>query len=425
MFRDLIFSRLGGLLPPEEIRRWFEPLQWHYDEAAAHLRVTAPTVFHVKYLTEKYEAHLADLAAEIGRPKVNRLTLESREQPAAAVWREPRPAPDPPGTGLIKSEHTFQNFIAGGGNRLALLALEDFAGGRVNLGARSIFLISPGPWGKTHLLDALARRLAEDPDRRFLKMSAADFQAPPESGRRRNLSLILDDVHLLAGRPEAQQGLAQFLDDLPGEFSGLVCASPGPPQKLAGLREALRSRLSGGLVLPIEPPEYEILMELAARRTREIGLELTPETLSSLVRRAESDPRALRGFIDTVGFLAGRDGLNGDEAARRLYPDLGPGEREKQVDLDDILTAVSASFGLKTADLTGHSKLRQAAWPRRVAMYLAKDLTGLTTTKIGEAFGGRDHSTVIHALKKIRQELKSPTQAQLVENIKRSLVTGD
>lgn len=425
MLRDLIFARLGGILPPEEIRRWFEPLEWDYDPAGGHLRVVAPTIFHRKYLAEKYAAHLSELAAEIGRPQLSRLTLESQEKPPAAiVWPELKSAPDPPVAGFIKTDHTFQNFIIKDSNRLAFLALENFADGELRLGIRSIFLVSSGPWGKTHLLDALARRLAEEPGRRFLRVSAADFQAPPEVGRR-GLSLIIDDVHLLAGRPEAQQSLAQFLDDLPTGPSGLVCAAPGPPQKLAGLSESLRSRLSGGLVWRIEPPEYDLLMELAGRQARECGQALTPETLSSLIRRAENDPRALRGFMETICFAAERGGLSGDEAARRLYPDVGPGESAKQADLDGILAAVSASFGLKVADLTGHSKLRQAAWPRRVAMYLVKDLTGLTTAKIGEAFGGRDHSTVIYALKKIHQEFKNPTQAQLVANIKRSLIVGD
>ena len=424
MFRDLIFSRLGGVMLPEEIRRWFEPLEWDYDQAAGHLRVVAPTIFHRKYLAEKYAAHLAELAAEIGRPRLNRLSLESREKSAAIVWPEPRPAPGLPASSVIEPGHSFQNFIAMDSNRLALMALEVFADGDAKLGARSIFLISSGPWGKTHLLDALAWRLAERPDRRFLRVSAADFQAPPTGDRRRGLSLIVDDIHLLAGRPEAQQSLAQFLDDLPAGRSGLVCAAPGPPQKLAGLSDYLRSRLSGGLVFPIKPPEYDLLMELAGRLARERGLELTPETRSALVRRAENDPRALRGFMDTIAFVARRGGLGGEEAVRRLYPEAGAGERERPVDLEGILIAVSAAFGLKAADLTGHSKLRQAAWPRRVAMYLAKEMTGLTTTKIGDAFGGRDHSTVIHALKKIRQELNNPAQAQLVENIKHSLIVG-
>lgn len=427
MFRDLISSRLWGVLPSREIRRWFEPLRWDYDESTGHLRITAPTIFHRRYLAEKYAAYLDELASEIGRHRVSRVTLESREKGAMVpILPDPRRTPVSHGLSSINVDHTFQNFIVGDSNRLAVMALNDFAAGELNLGSRSIFFISAGPWGKTHLLDALTRRLAGERGHFFIRMSAADeVHVPPRDDRPRGLSLIIDDVRLLAGKAEAQQRLVQFFDEMPSGFSSLVCSSPVSPQKLTGLSESLRSRLSGGLVLKIEPPEYDLLLELATRKARDYGLDLALETLSSLVRRAENDPRRLQGFIEAVCFAVKRGGLSPDEAARRLYPDDEPGAQEKQVDLDSILAAVAAAFGLKVADLTGHSKLRQAAWPRRVAMYLVKEITGLTTTKIGESFGGRDHSTVIHALKKIRQELKNPAQAQLVENIRRSLIIGD
>ncbi|MDR2946910.1 MAG: hypothetical protein LBV79_09210 [Candidatus Adiutrix sp.] len=411
---------LGDSLPLEEIRRWFEPLAWDYDPATGHLRVTAPTHFHRRRLTEAYADALALAAAEIGRPLLRELTLTSPEKSAAVVIL-PAPTPQPAAPRRAPHPgHTFESFIVAESNSLPYKALSELAHGGLYFGVRSVFLFCPGPWGKTHLLDALAARLSAEPGRRVIRVSAADFQAPPETES--GLSILLDDAPLLAGREEAQRSLAQFLDES-ANSSGLVCASPVPPQRLAGVSEALRSRLSGGLTLRIEPPEYEVLLELGARQAQSLGLDFAPETLPRLVRASENDPRRLAGLIATVAFAAERGGASPDEAARRLYP-RGGAEAEKPIGLDEILTAVSAAFGLKVADLTGHAQLRQAAWPRRVAMYLAKETTGLTTTKIGEAFGGRDHSTVIHALKKIRQELKNPAQTQLVENIRRSLVVG-
>jgi chromosomal replication initiator protein len=102
----------------------------------------------------------------------------------------------------------------------------------------------------------------------------------------------------------------------------------------------------------------------------------------------------------------------------------GGGPAETKVDMETILNGVAAFFNLKVTDLTGQSKLRHTAWPRRVAMLLAREMTGLTTTDIGAALGGRDHSTVIHALKKIQEELRNPTQVQAVENIRRSLIVS-
>lgn len=429
MFKDLVISRLSGLLSPEEIRRWFEPLTWEYDQETEHLRLTAPTPFHQKHLAENYIGLLQELAADTGGHRLLSLTLESRAQdkPTAPLLMmagpdQGRPAPQ---LSSLVVDHTFERFLINDSNRLAALAAHDLAQGSLTLAANSIFIFSPGPWGKTHLLSALAWHLTKIPGRRFLHLSAGGGPEALASPKRRprGLVLLIDDVHLLVSHPEAQQRLVRFIDEMPASESALVSCAHLPPHKLINLIEPLRSRLSGGLVLKIDQPEYKLLFDLANRRADELNLPLSPETLSQLVRRAEGDPRRLGGFFESIAFITSRGEIKAEKAAARLYPDLGLDEQQ-QVEPDTILSGVAAAFGLKVSDLTGHSKLRQAAWPRRVAMYLVKEITGLTTAKVGECFGNRDHSTVIHALKKINEELKNPAQAQLVENIKRSLLVG-
>jgi chromosomal replication initiator protein len=312
-------------------------------------------------------------------------------------------------------EMTFESFLGGESNRLALLAVTDLAEGRAP-GPGSLLLTAPGPWGKTHLLTALARRLAET-SRPVLSLEVgtqADWAAdwPAEA------LLIVDDVHFLAARPDLQRRLIQVFDAVPGRCSGLVLSAPAPPSRLSGLSDQLRSRLEGGLVLPLGGPEYELLLALAEKRVGDRGWP--PEGVTASVRGAAGDPRRLLGLLETVHFLVSRAGFSPAEALSRLGPDGAAGVAA--VGLEDILATVAAAFGLKVSDLTGPSRLRQAAWPRRVAMFLARELTRQTTTEIGAAFGGRDHSTVIHALKKINTELKLPTQAKLVENIKRTIM---
>jgi len=315
---------------------------------------------------------------------------------------------------------TFENFLEGESNRLARLALTDLASGRAS-GSRSLFLAAPGPWGKTHLLSALARRLAETGARPVLSLGVGAESVWPESWAAETL-VIVDDVHLLAARPDLQRRLGLVLDAVPARRPGLVFSAPAPPVRLEGLSEPLRSRLGGGLVLTLSGPEYELMLALAERRAGELGSAWPPEVLSALVRRAAGDPRRLSGLVETLHFIVSRAALSPAEALVLLGPGETAVEQAAAVSLDDILAGVATAFGLKVSDLTGHSRLRQAAWPRRVAMLLARELTRLTTTEIGAAFGGRDHSTVIHALKKINSEIKLPSQAKLVENIKRAII---
>ena len=313
---------------------------------------------------------------------------------------------------------TFESFLGGESNRLARLALTDLADGQAAWGGRSLFLTAAGPWGKTHLLTALAQRLPQVGIRPVwgFESGADDWSADASA------LVIVDDVHLLAVRPDLQQRLIQVFDAAPENRPGLVFSAPTPPVRLEDLSDQLRSRLGGGLVLPLGEPEYEVMRALAERRAGELGAAWPPEILAALARRAAGDPRRLLGLMETFYFIVRRASLSPAEALARLGTD--DSAMGQAVDLGDILAGVATAFGLKVSDLTGHSRLRQAAWPRRVAMLLARELTRLTTTEIGAAFGGRDHSTVIHALKKINIELKLPSQLKLVENIKRTILAS-
>ena len=318
---------------------------------------------------------------------------------------------------------TFEGFLEGESNLLARRALADLAEGRATWGVRSLMLIAPGPWGKTHLLTALTRRLSETGSRPGLVLGVGAEARWPADWPEEAL-IIVDDVHFLATRPDLQQRLIQVFDAAPAHRPGLVFSAPAPPARLGGLSDPLRSRLGGGLVLPLGGPEYELMLVLAERRVAELGPAWPPEVPAALVRRAEGDPRRLLGLVETLHFIVNQVGLSPAEALTRLGPAENAEEQAAAVSLDDILAGVATAFGLKVSDLTGHSRLRQAAWPRRVAMLLARELTRLTTTEIGAAFGGRDHSTVIHALKKINIELKLPSQVKLVENIKRAILAS-
>lgn len=428
-YETLIRPRLASILAPEEVRRWFDPLQWVHEPLPNRLRLICPTVFHQKKLAG-YSPLILDMAGKAGRPLAG-LSLESHprsDQPPVHLELEGRPAPAPEHFfDPLDGAHSFERFIRGPGNQLAALALSNFTADPGSLGSGSLLLTAAGPWGKTHLLDALTLSLSRGGRGGLMKISTApEAPRPPARAWAEAEVIIVDDIHRLEDRPELQRPLIQAFDRAGSGRLTVICGAPAPPQRLGGLSEALRSRLGGGLVLTISAPEYELLLELARRRAYELNLAAAPDLLALLAREARQDPRRLMGFLDTLAFVARRAELPLDQALAFLDLDRrsGPLADQPPVDMEGILRAVSEAFGLKMTDLTGHSRLRQAAWPRRVAMLLARELTGLTTTEIGEAFDGRDHSTVIHALKKVRQEMRNPSHIQMVENIKRSLLTA-
>lgn len=427
-YQSLLMPRLSARLDPEEIRRWLEPLQWLYDPASNRLGLTCPTVFHQKKLAGDYANLLMELAAKSGRPLAG-LNLDcARRQPAPPIIEFTSPAPlgSAPGQGRppLSEARSFERFIQGPSNRLAILALSKLVADPASLEADSLLVTAEGPWGRTHLLEALALALSRKGRPGLIIISGSpDLPDPPARLWAEAELVIVDDVHMLESRPELQQHLVQLFDEALARPLTLVFSAPLPPQRLTGLSEALRSRLGGGLVLAIEAPEYELLMALAERRAAELDLPAPPEILAGLARQARGDPRRLSGFLETLAFITKQAGLPLEQALGFLDQgdQRGGSISRPRLDMETILHGVAEAFGLKAADLTGHSRLRQAAWPRRVAMLLARELTGLTTTEIGEAFGGRDHSTVIHALKKARQEMQNPNQIQMLENIKRSL----
>ena len=408
---------LAQSLPPEDFNRWIKPLVWDYNQLAAELKLFAPTVFHRK-MVAGYLDSLSDLATKLRHP-LEKITVESSAPNSSpSVIISLVPSTQTQQYQPISSEHSFERFLEGPGNRLAHLAILDWVQGPV---ASSLLLLAPGPWGKTHLLDALALKLRENPHRRFKKYSGAD--PPPTANEILSwLSMdvvIFDDIHLLHGSPELQEGLIKTFDQAQGRPLSLIMTAPEFPTKLS---EALQSRLGGGLVLKIGALEYELLLNLGLRRAQELKLEIPLETLSVLARESQGDPRRLIGFLETLNFIVSRTELSLMEALSRLTPDRGSNSTAvNQVAVETIIEATAEAFGLKISDLIGQSRLKQTAWPRRVAMLLAREMTSMTTTQIGQSFGGRDHSTVIHALKKIHQELKSPAQVKIIETIKQSI----
>jgi chromosomal replication initiator protein len=338
-----------------------------------------------------------------------------REPEVAKTPRAPRP------TGL-QDRYTFDSFVPGPTNEFAYAVarrVASWADGHFN----PVLFHAPYGFGKTHLLQALAAEAAKArPDKRVIYLTAerflstfvkalqerstADFK---EELRGADL-LLIDDAHFVAGKTNTQEELFQTLTALVGDGRRVVLSSDRPPSALTEMDARLRSHLAAGLVCGIEPADRSLRLAILQKKLdvlcRQHGMrcsKVDERVLTFLADRFVDSVRELEGALNTLVARAGERlaSVDVEEAQAILRPHLRTGER--RITVDDIQKAVAEYYGMKQADLLSDRRNRAVARPRQTAMWLCKQLTTRSLPDIGRRFGGRDHTTVLHAVRKIEQ----------------------
>ena len=354
------------------------------------------------------------------------------------------PAPDKGRVAGLQERYTFDTFVAGPANEFALNVarrVASWSDGCFN----PVLFHGPYGFGKTHLLNAIAweaQRLR--PDARIVYLTAERFLSTfvkamlERTGASfkdelRNADLLLvDDVHFIGGKKSSQEELFHTLAALMGEGRRVVFSADRPPSAIAEIDARLRSHLSAGLICGIEPADKPLRLGIVQSKLPQLAAALgvegkaRPEVLQFLADRFPDSIRELEGGLNTLVARAGDrlSSLTLDEAANFLRPHLKPGG-ERRVTVDDIQRAVAEHYSLKKEDLLSERRTRSVARPRQTAMYLAKQLTTRSYPDIGRRFGGRDHTTVLHAVRRIEAlKLEDPGLAQDVEILTRKLRDG-
>ena len=388
-------------------RGWLES---HYREV---IEIAAKEVFGSPRRAE----FLVDPEA-VARPLAS--AAESRsEAPDAAA---PAPAVPAVDVGLlfasdlgVNPKYTFDNFVVGPCNRFAWAA----AVGTAEAPGKAynpFFLHGSVGLGKTHLLQSLCfALLARDPKTRILYLSCETFVNhfinALEDGdlqkfrhKYRNVDVIVvDDIHLLANKERTQEEFFHTFNALHQMGKQIVLSSDSPPRDIPTLQERLVSRFKWGLVTEIEPPCYETRMAILKRKSRERGREVPDDVARLLAERIDSNIRELEGAVTKLLSYANlSDRPVTAELAREALRDLFAA-RQGQPSMEDILNVVTERFGVKLSELQSKRRTNTIAYPRQIAMYLARQITRHSLEEIGGFFGGRDHSTVIYAVEKIAQ----------------------
>ena len=410
-------------VPTRFLRNWVEV---HYaDRLLALWRAENHAVSRISIVVEPGIAMQAgagmppDLAAEFGGAN------GASGVHGANGFAEPPPPPDgAEDRGLLSApldpRFTFDNFIVGKPNELAHAAArrvaETCADPAHSVPFNPLFLYGGVGLGKTHLMHAIAWHVrTQAPHRKVIYLSAEKFMYQfiralrfrstmdfKEQFRSVDL-LMIDDVQFISGKDSTQEEFFHTFNALVDQNRQIVISADKSPSDLEGLEERMRSRLGWGLVADIHPTTYELRLGILQSKAEQTGLRLPQRVMEFLAHKIVSNVRELEGALNRIAAhmqLVGRDITL--ESTQELLHDLLR-SNERRVTIDEIQKRVAEHFNVKMAEMTSSRRARVVARPRQVAMYLAKQLTSRSLPEIGRKFGGRDHTTVMHAVKKIEE----------------------
>ena len=328
--------------------------------------------------------------------------------------------PGRPESGGFNAKYTFDSFVIGSSNRFAhaaALAVAEAPAQAYN----PLFIYGGTGLGKTHLLQAVAQYVAEhssDLSVRYVTSEAFvnDFinslrDKRTESFKQRYRAydvLLIDDVQFLEGKERFQEEFFHTFNSLYEAGSQIVLSSDRPPRDIATLEERLRSRFEWGLITDIQPPDLETRIAILRKKVKGDAIEVRdPELLTFIASRVSTNIRELEGALTRVVAFASLTGraLSVD-LAQDVLRDVFPQGESAQISIERIQELVCERFGVTHDELTGDRRSQNIVYPRQVAMYLSRELTDSSLPKIGKEFGGRDHTTVIHATSKIARLIR-------------------
>lgn len=328
----------------------------------------------------------------------------------------------------LNHKYTFQNFVQGEGNRMTLgaaIAVANDPGGMYN----PLFIYGGPGLGKTHLMNAIGNEILNDkPDAHIKYVSSENFVNDYVQSSRKNQMqeftdeyrtldlLLLDDIQFFAKKEGTINEFFQTFNTLHDKGAQIVISSDRPPNELNEFEDRLKSRFSWGLTTDITAPNYEDRMAILLNKVDEMDLQVPSETLSYIAGRIDSNVRDLEGALKNLKFYANTyhiDTIDIDTAAKALSNlESTKITQDKDISSQKIQEEVANFYKISVADMISKKRPKEIAYPRQIAMYLIREITGKSLPAIGKEFGGRDHTTVIYAHKQISDKMKTDTSLQ-------------
>ena len=426
-------SLLRNELSDQQFNTWIRPLQTQTEDNV--IRILAPNRFVLDWIQNKYKSRIEEIFYSLASPEkvvsfeVGSLESDSKQDsrvknsPRAQSSERPRRR-DGETHSPLNGQYQFENFIEGKSNRVSRAAVMQVA---ETFGAQSLynplFIYGGVGLGKTHLVHACGNLILKNhPGTNVGYISSERFVSDMVSALQHNRFeafkaryhaievLLVDDIQFLSGKERSQEEFFHLFNAMLEGQRQIVMTCDRYPKDLDDMQERLRSRFAWGLTTAIEPPELETRTAILMSKSRQFGTPLTQEVAFYIASRIHSHVRDLEGALRNVIALAKFTRKPIDrELADEALKDLLSAQR-KQISVENIQRAVANHYKIRVADLLSKSRKVSVARPRQLAMALAKELTNLSLPEIGNLFGGRDHTTVIHAchrIEKLRQTSES------------------
>ncbi|MFO0862150.1 MAG: chromosomal replication initiator protein DnaA [Candidatus Saccharibacteria bacterium] len=433
---ELVRGNLQLSLSSANFSTWIAPTQAEsITKTSAHIRV--PNYMTKHYLETKFYQDILDAFTNIDHPieklsfsigKISKSALPKPESTSQNVnLPDKKPAPEaavPPTTTPFQSKYNFSNFIVGSGNRLAFSAAQ-LVVEKPGTAYNPLFLYGPAGVGKTHLMWAINTEIHKlNPDARIVYVTSeqiiSEFVQAIRKGEKftnkyREVDVLLvDDMQFIAGAEKTQEEFFHTFNTLHQNNRQIVLCSDRPPKEIPTLEARLRSRFEWGMVADIQPPDLETRIAIVMQKAQDKGITLDESVADLIARSAEMNIRELEGALTKVlGYcLAHNTELTFEVAEMAL------GEQNKQkkrVEVKDILQKTASYYNISYDEITGTRRNKEIVLPRQIAMYFMRTELHLSFPIIASKLGGRDHTTVMHGVKKLEKTI--PTDTDLAADI--------
>src|SRR5262245_42605646 len=425
-FWRLCLTSFEKELPPQQFRTWIKPLKCTIEGDSVTL--TAPNRFVQQWIRDKFARRVEELAREHFQHAVElKLLLADKE----SAERSAPPPPELPAAAKPSSREvsrlnpafTFDTFVTGKANELARAAATQVAERAPGATYNPLFIYGGVGLGKTHLIHAIGNHLrARAPDTRIRYIHAEQYVSDVVRAYQHKAFddfkryyhtldlLLVDDIQFFSGKSRTQEEFFYAFNALIEAHKQVVITCDTYPKEISGIESRLISRFGWGLTIAVEPPELEMRVAILLKKAEAEAVTLEQSVAFFLARHIQSNVRELEGGLKRVLAYARFTGSPITvELAREALRDL-IAIRNRQVSVENIQKTVADYYKIKVAEMYSKKRSRNVARPRQIAMALAKELTQMSLPDIGDAFGGRDHTTVLHACRKVAM-LKSTDTA--------------
>ncbi len=420
-FWALCQERFRASLTQQQFSTWIKPLV--FEEVEGEVRILAPNHFVMDWVRDKFAEHIDAWAQEffaqplaVHYALTRKSTVPRAPSPSAAQVSAPPATPASLGAGMrLNPGFSFDNFVSGRANQLARAAALQIAD-NPGVAYNPLFVYGGVGLGKTHLLQAIGNTVRQNnPDARINYIHANDYvddvvkaylNKQFDDLKRRYMSLdllLIDDIQFLGKKDRTQEEFFYVFNSLIENKKQIVITCDTFPKEISGLDDRLKSRFAWGLTVAVEPPELEMRVAILLAKARTDNVKLDESVAFFIAKQVRSNVRELEGSLKrVVAFSRFHEKPVTLDLVKEALRDL-IASTSRIVSIENIQKTVADYYKIKVADMFSKKRTRNLARPRQIAMALAKELTNQSLPEIGESFGGRDHTTVIHACRKVAE----------------------